>query len=61
MSTQHNADNYYLPGLSHWPVTASAAVGLLGFGAAMTVNHMAGGNFILLLGFIVLFVMFAGW
>ena len=35
MSTQHNADNYYLPGLSHWPVTASAAVGLLGFGAAI--------------------------
>ena len=57
----HDNTNYYLPGLSTWPVTASLAIGLLGFGAAMTVNHMHGGGFILLAGFLVLFYMFAGW
>jgi cytochrome c oxidase subunit III len=65
MTTQHTAtpDNthYYIPGLSHWPITASVAMALLGFGAAFSMNHMAGGNVMLLLGFIVLFVMFAGW
>jgi cytochrome c oxidase subunit III len=61
MSTQQHTDNYYLPGQSHWPITASIAIGLLGFGAALTVNHMAGGNLLLLAGFILLFIMFAGW
>ena len=61
MSTQQSSDNYYLPGLSHWPIVASVSMGLLGFGAAFSVNGMAGGNLMLLLGFIVLFVMFAGW
>jgi cytochrome c oxidase subunit III len=61
MSTQHNTDSYYLPPLSHWPITAATAIALLGFGAALTVNHMAGGSLLLLAGFIVLFIMFAGW
>jgi cytochrome c oxidase subunit 3 len=34
---------------------------LLGFGAAFSMNHITGGNVLLLLGFVVLFVMFAGW
>jgi len=61
--TAHPADstNYYVPGLSHWPITASVAMALLGFGAAFSMNHMAGGNVMLILGFIVLFVMFGGW
>jgi cytochrome c oxidase subunit 3 len=65
MTTQHTAtpDNtlYYVPGLSHWPITASVAMALLGFGAAFSMNNMTGGNIMLLLGFVVLFVMFAGW
>lgn len=56
-----NTDHYYLPGLSHWPITASCAIGLLGFGAAFAVNGMVPGTLLLLLGFLVLFVMFAGW
>ena len=62
-NTAHPADstNYYVPGLSHWPITASVAMALLGFGAAFSMNHMAGGNVMLILGFIVLFVMFGGW
>jgi cytochrome c oxidase subunit 3 len=61
MTTKQNTDNYYVPGLSHWPITASLAIGLLGFGASLTVNHMTGGNILLLCGFLVLFFMFAGW
>ncbi len=65
MTTPHTAtpDNthYYVPGLSHWPITASVAMALLGFGAAFSMNGMTGGNVMLVLGFIVLFFMFAGW
>ena len=61
MSSDHNSGSYYLPGLSHWPITASAAMGLLGFGAAWTMNGSGVGKVLLLLGFTVLFVMFSGW
>ena len=61
MSTQQTTDTYYLPARSHWPITAASAMALLGFGAALSVNGMTGGNLLLLLGFLVLFVMFAGW
>jgi hypothetical protein len=26
MSTQHNTDNYYLPALSHWPITVIRSI-----------------------------------
>ena len=61
MSTQQSTDTYYLPGQSPWPITAASAMALLGFGASFSVNGMTGGNLMLLLGFLVLFVMFAGW
>ena len=64
MSTQQttaNSAHYYIPGQSHWPITAASAIALMGFGAAFSMNHMAGGQVLLLLGFVVLFVMFAGW
>ena len=61
MTTQQHSDNYYVPGLSHWPITAAIAIALLGFGAAFSVNGMSGGTVMLLLGFLVLFVMFGGW
>ena len=58
--TQHTG-GYYLPELSRWPITASIAIGCLGFGAAFTVNHMTVGYFLLGIGFLVLAYMFAGW
>ena len=54
-------DRYYLPELSHWPITAATAIGCLGFGAAFTVNHFAVGYVLLGAGFLVLAYMFAGW
>jgi cytochrome c oxidase subunit III len=56
-----NTDHYYLPDPSHWPITASVSIGLLGFGAAFSVNKMALGYVLLLAGFLVLACMFAGW
>ncbi len=61
MSSDHKAGGYYLPGLSTWPITAAIAIGMLGFGAAWTVNGSGVGKVILLLGFVVLFYMFSGW
>ena len=61
MSSDHNSGSYYLPGLSHWPITASVAMGLLGFGAAGAMNGTGLGKVLLILGFIVLFIMFSGW
>ena len=55
------ADRYYLPDLSHWPITASLAIACLGFGAAFTVNHMTVGYVLLGAGFLVLAYVFAGW
>jgi cytochrome c oxidase subunit 3 len=54
-------DRYYLPDLSHWPITAAIAMACLGFGAAFTVNHMTPGYVLLGAGFLVLAYMFAGW
>jgi cytochrome c oxidase subunit III len=60
MSTQ-TTDNYYLPQPSHWPIVAATALGFLGFGASLTVNHMPLGYALLGIGFLILFFMFAGW
>jgi len=53
--------NYYLPAPSRWPITAALALGLLGFGAAFSVNSWGIGYILLGFGFLVLFFMFAGW
>jgi cytochrome c oxidase subunit 3 len=60
MSTQ-TTDNYYLPQPSHWPIVAATALGFLGFGASLTVNHIPLGYALLGIGFLILFFMFAGW
>lgn len=54
-------DRYYLPAPSTWPIKAAIAMGLLGFGAAFSVNNWTLGYVLLGLGFLTLFYMFAGW
>jgi len=39
-STAHTAGRYYLPEPSKWPIKAASAMLFLGFGAALTVNHL---------------------
>jgi len=55
------SEHYYLPEPSTWPIKAATALGLLGFGAALSVNHLTLGYVLLGLGFLTLFYMFAGW
>jgi cytochrome c oxidase subunit 3 len=54
-------ERYYLPAPSRWPITGSLALGLLGFGAAFTVNFLTIGYILLALGFCVLVYMMFGW
>jgi cytochrome c oxidase subunit 3 len=52
---------YYVPQPSHWPITGSLALLLMGSGAAFWMNSFAAGPWMLLAGFCVLLVMLFGW
>ena len=52
---------YYVPQPSHWPITGSIALLLMGSGAAFWMNNIAAGPWMLLAGFCVLLVMLFGW
>jgi cytochrome c oxidase subunit 3 len=52
---------YYVPQPSHWPITGSFALLLMGSGAAFWMNGVAAGPWMLLAGFCVLLVMLFGW
>jgi cytochrome c oxidase subunit 3 len=53
--------HYYVPQPSHWPITGSLALLLMGAGAAFWMNSVAAGPWMLLAGFCVLLVMLFGW
>ncbi|CAM2935371.1 cytochrome c oxidase subunit 3 [Vibrio diazotrophicus] len=66
MSTKH--DSYYVPAQSRWPIIGAVALFLVAVGAGLTVQYVgtggAGsvfGKAILIIGFIVLLSMLAGW
>ena len=52
---------YYIPQPSHWPITGSVALLLLGMGAAFWFNGVAAGPWLVAAGFVVLLVMLFGW
>jgi cytochrome c oxidase subunit 3 len=52
---------YFVPQPSHWPITGSVALLLMGMGAAFWFNNVAAGPWMLLAGFCVLLVMLFGW
>jgi cytochrome c oxidase subunit 3 len=56
-----NTKNYYLPGLSLWPLIASIALFLMAAGFAMYLNEIASGAYILIAGSLVLAYLFYGW
>jgi cytochrome c oxidase subunit III len=60
-STVHSADRYYLPAPSKWPITAASAMLCLGFGAALTVNHLTLGYVLLAIGLVIFAFMMFGW
>jgi len=53
--------HYFVPQPSHWPITGSFALLLMGSGAAFWMNSVAAGPWMLLAGFCVLLVMLFGW
>ena len=61
MSTSHDVKNYYVPGASLWPLTASIALFLMASGFAMKLNDVAVGKYILIAGFLVLAYLLFGW
>jgi cytochrome c oxidase subunit III len=60
-STTHSAGRYYLPAPSKWPITAASAMLCLGFGAALTVNHLTLGYVLLMIGLVIFAFMLFGW
>ena len=61
-----SGSTYYVPEQSKWPILASVALGLLAYGAAMTITSMTAdrdsvGPWILGGGFLILFYVIFGW
>ena len=52
---------YFVPQPSHWPITGSLALLLMGSGAAFWFNSYAPGPWLVLAGFCVLVFMLFGW
>jgi len=59
--TLSSSSRYYLPSPSHWPIVGSAMIALLAFGAALSVNQITAGYFLLAAGFGVLIYLLFGW
>ena len=55
------ANHYYIPTPSAWPITGSIAIFFMGFGAAFTVNKIPVGYGLLAIGFAILIYMLFGW
>ena len=55
------ANHYYVPSPSIWPIIGSIALLFLGFGAALSVNKLPLGYGLLAIGFAILIYMLFGW
>ena len=60
-AAQQGAKHYFVPKPSHWPITGSCALLLMGMGAAFWMNSVAAGPWMVLAGFCLLLVMMFGW
>ena len=56
-----DANRYYIPTPSAWPIVGSTAIFFMGFGAAFTVNKLPIGYVSLAIGFAILIYMLFGW
>jgi len=59
--TRHDADVYYVPSSSIWPLVGSIALLTLATGFVLYLHKMAPGPYILTLGAAILLVMLFGW
>jgi cytochrome c oxidase subunit III len=55
------ADKYYVPHSSHWPIFGSVALFVTMVGASSMLNSSSFGGYLLTLGLILVGVMFFGW
>jgi len=60
-TAHHGPDTYYVPESSPWPIIAMLSVLLLLAGAALRINEVAAGGWMVLAGFALLVIMFYGW
>ncbi|MFM9836197.1 MAG: cytochrome c oxidase subunit 3, partial [Methylophilaceae bacterium] len=56
-----NSKNYYLPGASLWPLTASIALFLMASGFALFMHGSAPGKYVLIAGIITLIYLLFSW
>ncbi len=59
--SSHDINLYYVPHGSPWPIIATLALFTTMLGAAMAVNHSAGGNWVMLIGIVAMVAMLFGW
>ena len=57
----HDANVYYVPHGSHWPIVGSVGLFATVFGAASWMNEHAWGEFVMFGGIAILLVMLFGW
>jgi cytochrome c oxidase subunit 3 len=55
------AQSYYIPQPSTWPIIGATALLFMGFGAAFTFNDIGAGPWLLTIGFAILVYLFFGW
>ncbi len=55
------AQSYYIPQPSTWPIIGAVALMFMGFGAALTMNDLGAGPWLLLIGLAILVYLFFGW
>jgi cytochrome c oxidase subunit 3 len=60
-TTQGTTPAYYIPQPSYWPITGSAALLLMGMGAAFWMNDVSPGPWMVAAGFATLVFMMFGW
>ena len=60
-STHGGTPAYFVPQPSYWPIVGSAALLLMGMGAAFWMNKVAAGPWMTGAGFVLLLVMLFGW
>jgi cytochrome c oxidase subunit 3 len=58
---QQAHSSYYIPQPSTWPIIGATALLFMGFGAALTMNDLGAGPWLLLVGFAILVYLLFGW
>ncbi len=60
-TAHHDANVYYIPHGSHWPIVGSVGLFSTVFGAAHMINGNAWGTYVMYAGIAILLVMLFGW